>query len=85
MAELVNGIRFAVGSGLSDAQRDRPPAVGNIIRFRYQELTDGGVPRFPTYPEVRADTPCLLVPNTKGDESMVSMTCLRPFEFVEGT
>ena len=43
-AELDNGVRFAVGTGLSDAERDAPPPLGGIITFRYQELTDGGVP-----------------------------------------
>jgi DNA ligase 1 len=47
--EMVNGTRFAVGTGLSDAERQKPPAVGSVIRFRYQELSDGGVPRFPSY------------------------------------
>jgi DNA ligase-1 len=46
---------FAVGSGLSDAERGDPPPVGSIITFRYQELSDGGVPRFPTYVGVRHD------------------------------
>ncbi len=49
LVELENGTRFAVGTGFSDAERGRPPAVGSTITFRYQELTDAGVPRFPTY------------------------------------
>jgi DNA ligase-1 len=44
-----NGTRFAVGTGLSDADRSAPPVIGSTIRFRYQELSDAGVPRFPTY------------------------------------
>jgi DNA ligase-1 len=32
-----------------------PPPVGSIITFRYQELSDGGVPRFPSYVGVRHD------------------------------
>jgi DNA ligase-1 len=45
---LADGTCFSVGSGLSDAQRECPPPVGATITFRYQELTNGGVPRFPT-------------------------------------
>jgi hypothetical protein len=30
-------------------QRARPPAIGSKITFRYQELTDGGAPRFPVF------------------------------------
>lgn len=44
-----DGTRFKVGSGLTDADRRSPPAVGTIITYRYQELTGAGKPRFPTY------------------------------------
>jgi len=52
---LPDGTEFAVGTGFSDAQREQPPAVGSIITFRYQELTDRGVPRFPSFVRVRQD------------------------------
>ena len=55
LVELQDGTPFAVGTGLSDAERDAPPPVGSIITFRYQELSDGGVPRFPSYVGVRHD------------------------------
>lgn len=44
-----NGVRFKVGTGFSDAQREDPPQVGDIITFRYQTLTDLGLPRFPVF------------------------------------
>jgi DNA ligase-1 len=47
LVELADGTRFAVGTGLSDAERGAPPLIGSTISFRYQELSDGGVPRFP--------------------------------------
>lgn len=53
--ELENGVRFNVGSGFSDAEREAPPPLGALVTFRYQELSDGGVPRFPTYVGVRID------------------------------
>ncbi len=53
--ELENGTRFNVGSGFSDAERESPPPVGALVTFRYQELSDAGVPRFPTYVGVRID------------------------------
>jgi DNA ligase-1 len=49
LVELENGKRFAVGTGFSDAERASPPSVGSVIQFRYQELSEGGVPRFPRY------------------------------------
>ena len=52
---LPDGTEFAVGTGFSDAQREQPPAVGSTITFRYQELTDRGVPRFPSFVRVRQD------------------------------
>src|SRR5204863_5914234 len=46
---LPSGIMFSVGTGFSDKERGNPPAVGATITFRYQELSDAGVPRFPSY------------------------------------
>ena len=53
LVELPDGTRFSVGTGFSDAERSAPPAIGSVITFRYQELSDGGVPRFPSYVGVR--------------------------------
>ncbi len=55
LVELPNGTRFSVGTGFSDNQRGSPPTVGSTITFRYQELTDGGVPRFPSFVRKRTD------------------------------
>ncbi len=55
LVELEDGTQFNVGTGFSDAQRDQPPAVGAIITFRYQELSNTGVPRFPTFVGERID------------------------------
>lgn len=55
IVELSNGIRFSVGTGLSDEEREKPPAIGSTITYRYQELSDGGVPRFPSFVCERLD------------------------------
>ena len=55
LVELRDGTRFALGTGLSDAERSAPPPVGALVTFRYQELSDGGVPRFPSFVGVRHD------------------------------
>ncbi len=55
VVELADATRFNVGTGFSDAERANPPQLGAIITFRYQELSDGGVPRFPTFVGVRID------------------------------
>jgi len=82
LVELPNGVRFAVGSGLSDAERDQPPPLGSNVTFRYQELSDAGVPRFPTYVGVHAESQLSL---QTGDNLMsTTNSALRRFEFVEG-
>lgn len=53
LVELPNGIQFSVGTGLSDKERQAPPPIGSMITFRYQELSDIGVPRFPSYVGIR--------------------------------
>ncbi|MCE9545459.1 MAG: DNA ligase [Planctomycetia bacterium] len=52
---LPDGTLFSVGTGFSDAQRENPPPVGSTITFRYQELSDRGVPRFPSFVRLHAD------------------------------
>ena len=83
LVELANGVRFAVGTGLSDAERASPPPVGSVITFRYQELTEAGVPRFPSYVGLRDDHS--LSPE-KGAMSMRTFQATaRRFEYVGRT
>jgi DNA ligase-1 len=53
LVESDQGVRFALGSGLSDAQRADPPPVGAQVTYRYRGLTAAGVPRFATLLRVR--------------------------------
>jgi len=55
MAQLPSGVTFKVGTGFTDQQRENPPAIGSLITFRYQELTNAGVPRFPSFIGERID------------------------------
>jgi len=55
VCELPTGVTFNVGTGFSDAERQAPPKIGAVITFRYQELTDDGVPRFPSWVGERID------------------------------
>lgn len=55
VVEMPGGKRFAIGTGFTDAERASPPAPGTLVTYRYQELTDGGLPRFPTFLRVRID------------------------------
>ena len=53
--ELADGTRFSVGTGFSDQEREHPPAIGTLVTFRYQELSNDGVPRFPSYVGIPID------------------------------
>lgn len=49
------GARFALGSGLTDAQRVDPPAIGTTVTYTYRGTTAAGTPRFATFLRVRTD------------------------------
>lgn len=55
LVELPDGTQFNVGTGFSDVERENPPKLGSIITFRYQELSNSGTPRFPSYIGERID------------------------------
>lgn len=44
-----NGVKFNVGTGMTDADRSNPPSVGARVTFAYSGLTDAAVPRFPVF------------------------------------
>jgi len=50
------GVRFALGSGFTDAQRDDPPPIGTTVTYTYRGMTATGTPRFATFLRVRTDT-----------------------------
>lgn len=56
-----DGRRFNVGTGLTEAQRydywgQRSVLLGKTLKVKYQNLTDGGIPRFPVFLGVYDDT-----------------------------
>lgn len=53
--KMANGKQFKVGSGLSNKDRRSPPKKGTIITYKFQEYTNSGTPRFPTYVGIRID------------------------------
>lgn len=40
------GQRFKIGTGLSDAQRKNPPAIGSTVTYTFNDTTPSGKPRF---------------------------------------
>jgi DNA ligase 1 len=53
MVETPDGQRFRLGTGLSDAQRRHPPAVGSTVTYRYRDLTSTGLPKFASFLRLR--------------------------------
>lgn len=48
-----DGKEFSLGTGLSDAQRQAPPALGTTVTYRYRDLTSKGLPRFASFLRIR--------------------------------
>jgi DNA ligase-1 len=92
LVELPNGTRFSVGTGFSDAERANPPPVGSTITFRYQELSEAGVPRFPSFVGVRPDASPPPAPPQAAPVAQVAAPIKteaassgkRSFEYIEG-
>ncbi|MFT3711253.1 MAG: DNA ligase [Archangium sp.] len=55
LCEMPDGTQFNVGTGFSDQERANPPKIGAIVTYRYQELSNAGVPRFPSFVGERID------------------------------
>lgn len=43
---MPDGRRFAIGSGFSDEDRAHPPRVGSWVTYRFNGVTNSGLPRF---------------------------------------
>lgn len=53
VVETPQGLRFKIGTGFTDAERRKPPAVGSWITYRYRGLNPSGLPRFASFMRVR--------------------------------
>ncbi len=53
LVQMPGGQRFKIGSGLTDADRARPPAIGSTITYRFNGTHASGLPRFARYWRVR--------------------------------
>lgn len=83
---LPDGTEFSLGTGFTDRQREQPPPVGSTVTFRYQELTDGGVPRFPSFVGVRHELDKKTTPSQSNAIVFKETTAMstRRFEYVGG-
>jgi DNA ligase-1 len=46
-------LRFKIGTGLTDAQRQSPPPLGTWLTYRFRGLNDSGLPRFASFVRLR--------------------------------
>lgn len=53
IVQTPEGIRFKLGSGFSDAQRENPPKIGSIVTYSYKDKTKMGKPKFASFLRVR--------------------------------
>jgi DNA ligase 1 len=51
--ETPEGLRFKLGTGLSDATRENPPPIGSVVSYRFRDLTPNGKPRFASFLRLR--------------------------------
>lgn len=51
--KLENGVIFNLGGGFSDKQRENPPKIGDIVTFKYYDLTKNNKPKFASFLRVR--------------------------------
>ncbi len=47
------GLKFKLGSGLTDVMRENPPSIGTVVTYRYSGLTSKGLPRFARFWRIR--------------------------------
>lgn len=51
--KLNNGVVFNLGGGFSDIERKNPPKIGDIVTFKYYDLTKNNKPKFASYSRTR--------------------------------
>ncbi len=55
LVQLDDGTQFRIGTGFSDAERENPPVVGEVITFKHYGRYQSGIPKFPSFLRVRED------------------------------
>ena len=53
--KTAGGLRFKLGTGLTDAQRQGPPAIGSTVTYTYRDVTPSGKPRFASFLRVHIE------------------------------
>ena len=53
LVETSDGIRFKLGTGFSNKERQAPPAIGSWVTFKFYGVTKNGKPKFASYLRTR--------------------------------
>ena len=53
LVETETGIRFKIGSGFSDQERQNPPPIGSTITYKFTGKTSNNIPRFASFMRIR--------------------------------
>ena len=51
--EMPDGIRFKLGTGFTDAQRENPPKIGSLVTYTFKDKTKNGKPKFASFLRAR--------------------------------
>lgn len=63
LVQTPEGLRFKLGSGLRDADRAQPPAIGSVVTYRFNGQHPSGLPRFARYLRVHTPAPAGSAPH----------------------
>lgn len=72
VVQMPCGQQFRLGSGLSNALRAQPPALGSVVSYRHNGWHASGLPRFARFWRVRSELP--QQPATDGSTAL-SLPC----------
>lgn len=53
--ETPRGLRFKLGTGLKNSERETPPAIGQWVTYTYRGTTLNGTPRFASFVRIHPD------------------------------
>lgn len=65
VVETPEGLRFRIGSGFTNEQRQQPPPMGSWVTYLFRGQHDSGLPRFATFLRVRTDADLNGPPSTR--------------------
>lgn len=55
LVQAESGVTFYIGSGFTDEQRKYPPAIGDVVTYRFNGYTNNKLPRFARFMRVKRE------------------------------